>query len=32
MTDKQIRDLWNKLLNVKTYEEAFALLKEAING
>ena len=32
MTEKEIRELWCKLLNVKTYEDAFMLLQKAING
>lgn len=30
MTDDEIKELWLKLLNAKTYAEAFALLREAI--
>lgn len=32
MSDEEIEELWLKLLNVKSYEEAFALIKEATNG
>lgn len=30
MDDEQIRELWMKLQNAETYEEAFELLKEAL--
>ena len=32
MTDKEIRELWNKLQGAKNYAEIHAILKEAING
>lgn len=30
MTDDEIQELWLKLLNVRSYEEAFSLLREVI--
>ena len=30
MTDDEIKELWLKLLNAKSYDEAFGLLRKAI--
>lgn len=30
MTDEEIKELWLKLLNAKSYEEAYSLLRVAI--
>ena len=32
MSDEEIKELWLKLLNAKSYDEAFALIKEATSG